>query len=800
MDTFLHEVRLAGRKLRRDPFLAGVSVIAFALGIGLTASMFSIAHSVLMKGMPFDNPRELFSVTRTLSESGQRTNTTSFRDFLDWEKAQTTFPRLGAWQTGVRDLVDDQGGATRVSVTFLSPAMIPLLGRMPAAGRAFGPDEMGPDAKVALVSDALWRDRYGSDPGLLGGRLSLNGEGFTVIGIMPPGFSFPDQQDLWLPLPYDPVTTSRGQAFVRVLGRIPSGVDPGRAGTEINTLAARLTTAYPETNPPAQISLVPLVHTFLSQQDMRLLWTLVVSSFFVLMIACANVANLLAARALDRSGDVAVAIALGATGRRIVGQLFLEALLLALVGGAMGVGLAMGCVRWFDGALGPRKPVWMTFEIDGPVLAFIALAALLSAVVAALTPALRSARVSVRDVLQDESRGASSRQLGRLSRGMVILTITLAYPLLVGAGLLITSFHEASRELVPDPDRVLVVQLSLPARRYPEPVQWRGFWDEIQTWGESQAGVTSVSWGESVPPGNAGRWLMEEEGIQYLRQEDHPSVRMARIRPGFFETLDVAPLRGRSFTPQDRTGPPVAIVNRSFADRFFPGREALGRRVRVVDLGDDPWHTVVGVVPDLRMNGTEEDTPEGLYLPSPPADLSYGHLVFRTSQDTSPLVSAVRDQVSAMDSQLPILRSETLAERVDRGFWYVTVIGSVFSAFGLAALFLASVGLYGVMAHSVSRRTREIGVRRAMGASGWSLVWMILRSSLVQVGVGLAAGGVLALWGTRVLGGVLVGVQAWDVGILASVGAVLVASAVVATLRPALRATGVSMVAALRGE
>jgi predicted permease len=442
----------------------------------------------------------------------------------------------------------------------------------------------------------------------------------------------------------------------------------------------------------------------------------------------------------------------------------------------------------------------MAFEVDGPVLAFILTAALIAALAAGLTPALRAASVSVREILQDESRGASSRQLGRLSRGMVVLTIALAYPLLVAAGLLIVSFRETSQELVQGGDQVLAVQFSLPTRRYPDTVQWRAFWDEMVDWAQGQPGVLSATWAESIPPGNTGLWRMEEEGVQYLREDDRPAVRFARARPGFFSVLGVSPLRGRIFEAADRTGPPVAIVNESFVTRFFPDQDPLGRRVRLADLEGDPWHTIVGVVPDLRMNGNDQAAPEGLYLPSPPLDLAFGYLILRSSGATAPLVEAVRDRVAARDPELPVLRAETLEERMDRSFWFVSVVGSVFSVFGLAALFLSSVGLFGVMAHSVSTRNREIRLRMALGATGGSVFWLILRSGLAQVAAGLVAGSVLAILGTRLLAGVLFGVRAGDAGTMAVVGAVLLASAVVAILQPAIRATRYSSAQALQAE
>lgn len=800
MGTLFHETRLAIRKLLRDPFLSGVSVIALMLGIGLSASMYSIAYSVLVRGMPFQDPDELVGATQTFVESGGTSDLVSFQDYRDMEEEQTTFSELGAWISSSRELVDGGGRADRARVTLLSPSMLPLLGESPALGRGFSAEDIGPDVRVALMSDGLWRDRYGSDPEVLGRTLRLDGEGFTVIGVMPPGFAFPDDEDFWLPLPFDAENAPRGRVFVRVVGRLPGDTPEALAETELAAITGRLARTYPETNQPARINLVPLVHTFIGREEMELLWTLVIASFFVLLIACANVANLLAARALDRSGDVAVGAALGAGKGRIVGGLVLEALVLALAGGALGVVLANFGVDWFDGAMGPRKPVWMTFAVDGPILLFILVVSVLSALLAGLAPALRSASVSVREVLQDESRGASSRQLGRLSQGMVVLTIALAYPLLVGAGLLIATFQETSRVVVSEREQLLAVQLSLSSRRYPGPEEQRVFWDDLLSWARGRPGVDAATWADWVPPGYAGRDPIQLEGVQYLRREDHPRVRVARVRPGFFSVLEVAPTRGRPFDDGDRSGPPVVIVNEPLAQRFFAGQDPLGRRLRIGYGEDGPWRTVVGVVPDLRMNGSSQSSPEGLFLPAPPVDPGSGHLLLRSTGDPSLLLPDIRDRIATMDPELPVRRVETLNERAERTFWFVTLIGSIFSTFGIAALFLASVGLYGVVAHSVSRRTRETGIRMALGATNGSIIRLFLWSGLKQVGVGMAIGALLAFWGSRLLATVLFGVRAGDPATMVVVAGVLVTSAAVAILLPSLRATRSSSVDALRGE
>jgi predicted permease len=442
----------------------------------------------------------------------------------------------------------------------------------------------------------------------------------------------------------------------------------------------------------------------------------------------------------------------------------------------------------------------MSFEIDGPILGFILAASVLSALAAGLMPALRSASVSVREVLQDESRGASSRSMGRLSQAMVVLTMALAYPLLVCSALLISSFQETTGEMGFDRENVLVVQVSLPSRRYTDETMRHAFRDDFITWAEGRPEVTAAAWANWIPGAFAGRWQFAQEGTEYLRDEDHPAARLAYLRPGFLEMLGVAPLRGRLFDDRDRTGPPAALVNEAFASRFFEGQDPLGRRIRITGEEEYPWHTVVGVVPNLRMNGSDQDMPEGFYFPSPPIDVGFGYFFLRSDADPQALAPGIRTHLSEVDPELPIQRMDTLDDRIQEFFWFVAVIGSTFTTFGAAALFLASVGLYGVMSHSVSRRTREMGVRMAMGATRGSIIRVILAGGMAQVGLGLAVGGILAWSGSRLITEALFGVRPGDPATMLKVAVVLVAAALVAMMVPAVRATRRGPVEALRVE
>jgi predicted permease len=370
LDTLVYELRVGFRRLARDPLRSGISVVALTLGIGLTASMFSIAYSVLFRATPFDGEDRLFRVERLHPETGRRVASMPFLDYRDLSEEQSTLSALGAFAGGGVDLADGDAPPERIRASRFSPSFLRLLQVSPRLGRGFGPDDIGPHARVALISDRLWRDRFGGDPGMVGRSVRLNGDSHTVIGVMEPGFHFPGNQDLWLPLPFDPTSVGRNQGFVQVMARLPENADENVARAELETILAQLTREFGEGAAPSRVVLVPLVQSFLGEDDVALLWAMMIGSLLVLAIACVNVTNLLTAVAADRTGDLAVCTVLGASRRRVVSQLLMDAALLSLTGGVLGVLVANGFVRWFDRVLIGRKPVWLVMEVDTPILLF----------------------------------------------------------------------------------------------------------------------------------------------------------------------------------------------------------------------------------------------------------------------------------------------------------------------------------------------------------------------------------------------------------------------------------------------
>lgn len=803
MTALFRSVRLTLRKLLRAPGLSTISILALALGIGLTGTMFSITYAALFRGLPFDEPDQLVLMGKALPERGIEFAWFGFLEFRDLRERLTSFEELAGYRPHWVNLSDEADYPARVSAARVTPAVFDLLRVRPAMGRLFDEEDAGPDGpSLVLISHGLWQSRYGGDPGILERSIRLDGEAYRVIGVMPPEFQFPERQDLWVPFSWDPAEVQRGQGSLLVMGRLRDGVGIDRARGEMNAVLSRLAREHPDTDARFRARVQSFTLFTFGQEEYAFLWTMVGAGVFVLLIACANVANLLLARAVDAAREIAVRSALGASRWRVVGNLLLEALVLALVGGAAGVGLAHLGVSWFVRELSiVTMPFWFDVRVDLPILAFLVGAVGLSALLAGGIPAWRAAAVDANEVLKDESRGASSLQMGRTGRVMVVVAVVLAFPLLTAAGLMINSVTRLNQDPGFVTSGVFVGRIGLPGRDYPDAESRRRFWRQLLERIESEPGVQGAAYA-SRPPGTGTGFIdIALEGREYPREQDHPRVRHVAVSPGLFALLGVAPSRGRVFDPGDREGAlPVAVVNESYARRFFPGEDPLDRRIRFPEISEEGWRTIVGVVPDLRMGGGDTDEPEGVYVPMGQWQVGFGHAVVRLRGDPLALAPAFRQEVARLDPHLPVYRMTTLDQALRQEAWFVRVFGWIFSVLGGVALFLAAVGLYGVMSFSVSRRTREVGVRMALGADAGEVLRLMLRKGLRQVLLGLVIGLVLALLVSRFLQLVLYGVNPRDPITYATVAAVLLLAGFLASLVPALRAAKLDPMEALRYE
>jgi putative ABC transport system permease protein len=799
-------LRDALRMLRRSPGMSALASIALALGIGSTTTMYSITRGILRE-LPVDQPERLMHIAMTDRTAGDDYLRIPVADIVALGEQQRSFESIAAYEDETIHLGDADHRAERLSSGTVTASVFAVLRVAPLLGRALTADDERPGAPpVAVLGYTLWNNRYASNREIIGRTIRINGTPTTVVGVMPEGFGFPMQEQLWTPLALDATrsatnATGDGPAYT-VIGRLRDGVTREAAGAEIAAIGRRLAIADPKAHEGRALA-VRAFHDEMVPRDARMIFRamlLVVS--FVLLIACANVANLLLARAVTRSREIAVRMALGASSANLVRQLLVESLAVALPGGVLGLLLARFGVAVFNSTLGFELAFWMRVDVDGGVLAFTTALVVLAAVAAGLAPARQAARVSVGDVLKDETRGSSSFRLGRASRVLVIGEVALSCALLVVTGLMVKGVLSiTSRYVGVAPERVATGRLALREDAYPDAAARTRLFEAVETRLSSQVGVTSATLATHLPGNSAASTPIEIGGVRYQGRESFPRARVIAISPTFFQTFGGTLLQGRAFSRADRSGSPmVAIVNRDFAERFFNG-DAVGRQVRLTEKGE--WATIVGVVPVLGTVGGTGDRitgHEAIYLPLAQSDFSNVAVAARTTGDATALVSTLRDIIAELDPDVPLYQEGRLDVTLAQASAGEKVFGGLFTFFGLSALVLAVVGLVGMLAFSVSRRTRELGIRIALGARPGSVLWLVLRGGLIQLLLGLTIGLGLAAAVAPQLGDALFEQQPHDPAVYAVIGLLLVVAGAIAAIVPARRALGVSPMTALRSE
>jgi len=800
------DLRLSGRMLVRQPGLSILAVLALGLGIGLSTIMFSIVEGVFLRGLPFEEADRIVGIGVSDANQGAARLPFTQHEFLDVRDRARSVDHVSAMRTGTVNLSGAEGRPERYDAGFMTAAAFAVPRVPPLVGRAFvtGDDEVGAPP-VVVLGYAVWRDRFRADPTVVGRTIRVNGVSRTVVGVMPEGFRYPGFQDLWIPLAIDVSDLKRNEGpTVMVTGRVAAGVTLDEARAELATIARALAAEHPDTNRTRTFTVNPYIEQFLRADAARYSYTMLVAVFGVLLVACANVANLLLARAALRTKEMAVRSALGATRWRVISQLVTESLVLALAGAGLGLGLAQAGITLFNRAtVDTDPPFWIDIRLDPTVLAFVAAITIVSGVLAGALPAWQSSRRDANETLKDESRGAAGLRLGRFSTGLVMVEIALSCGLLVASGLIIksvinlktTDFGFATAD-------VFTARLGLFEADYPDHAARARFYADLERRLQRVPGALAVALTTDLPATGSARTAFAVEGATYPTDDDHPVARQVLVTPGYFETLGRRVARGRDFAASDDAGAPaVTIVNRSFADRYFANEDPIGRRIRAgrADSGQ-PWRTIVGVAPDLFMGDVDNRTPAGFYTPMAQVSGQFAAVMIRTASTPASLGPAVRDAVAALDPNLPIYRVAPLVERIREDDWPYEVFGSLFVAFGAAALFLATAGLYGVVAFSVSRRTQEIGVRMALGATRRNVLAMVLRQGAVEIGVGLAAGLAVAGGFSLVMRDMLYDVQPWDATVFLVVTAALVVTSLVACLVPARRAMRLEPMTALRYE
>jgi len=805
MREFAREIRVSFRSLARQPGLALLAVLALGMGIGFTAIMFSIVHGALYRGLPFPDGDRIYAVMGANPSEGIERTSISIPDYADLRDQQTSLEELAAYYNGTINITAGEG-PNRYDGAFMTASALHVVGVQPFLGRGFRSEDDRPGAPlVLLLGHQVWRDDFGSDPSVLGQAVKVNGEEATVIGVMPEGFLFPQLQEVWVPLRANPVGTPRGEgSFVTPFGKLKIGVSPERAETEFNGIAARLAEAYPDTNEGLQARVMPYTDLATGDETAAILLSMLATVFLVLVLACWNVANLLLARAAGRTKELAIRAAMGADRSRVLLLLLAEAGVLALGGALVGTVIAkVGIDVFARVVVDTDPPFWCVFALDGPILLFIVGTTLVAALVAGLIPGLKVAGGKLHELLQDESRGSSSMRIGRLSRLLVMGEVAMSVGLLVTAGLMVKGMIKLrTMDYGFDREEVFTARIGLFPTEFPDAVTRTVFFRDLQTSLEARPEIIQASLSDVLPGLGGGRGPFALEGAAYSTDRDYPTARSIRASVGYFETFGVRPLQGRAFEPtDDREGLPVALVNESFVRRFLPGGEVLGRRIRMGrSESEEPWLTIVGVVPDLFMQGLGNDPAEGqgIYLPLAQSDARFVSIAARGPGDPGALAPILREEVARQNPDTPIYWPRTLAEALKQDQWAVDTFGGLFAIFGLGALFLAALGLYGVMAFSVKQRTHEVGIRMALGAGGASVLSLVLRQGVFQILVGLVVGLGLGAFLSRALREGLTLLEPWDPSVFLGISMVLVLTGLLATVVPAQRATRVDPVEALR--
>jgi predicted permease len=807
------DIRFAARMLVKDRWFTLVAVLALALGIGVNTTVFTFVNAVLIRGLPFDEPHEIFVVnTRITTEN--RDGPVSYPDFEDMRAQSQTFAGFGAFQPSTMNVSDSGHAPERTSGALVTANTFGLLRQPTHLGRDFAAGEDRPEAPpVVMLGYGIWKSRYGGDPNVVGRVIKVNEIACTVIGVMPEGMKFPVNADMWRPLVNEGARQKRETRGLMVFGRLKPGVSRAEAQAELSAIAARLKQEYPETNKDTDARLMTFNERFNGGQIRVVFLALLGAVGFVLLIACANVANMLLARSAHRSREVAVRIALGATRGRVVGQLLVESVMLSSLGGLLGLALTYVGVQLFERAVSDTgKPYWIEFTFDPVVFAYLAAICVGTGIVFGLAPALQVSKTNVNDILKEGGRGTAGGRRARVFRStMVVVELMLTVVLLVGAGLMIRSFLNLySLDLGIDTRQILTMQMGLTELKYPKPEQRRIFFDALLPRLEAIPGMQSVALTTSLPAGGAEPRELEIDGRPKSENERAPRISTLVVSPRYFEVIGVGVQRGRGFTATDGAeGSEVTIVNERLASQFFANDDPIGKRIRVRTPARGPfpagpvgpWLAIVGVTPTVRQGDQQAIDPAAVaYVPYRQEAGGFTHIIARSSVEPATLATLMRQAVQTVDVDQPVYNVRTLDEFLAQMRWPFRVFGTMFTIFAIIALVLSAVGIYAVTAYSVTQRTQEIGVRMALGAQTGQVSWLILRHGLVQLAIGLTLGLAGGLGVGTVLQGIIVQVPPRDPVTFGAIVAVLVVVTIAACLIPARRAAHLDPLTALRVE
>jgi putative ABC transport system permease protein len=802
METLIQDVRYGVRTMLKRPGFTAVVLLTLALGIGANTAIFSVVNAVLLKPLPYRNAERLVWVAGNV-RGGTNRASVSPADYVDYRAQNTVFEEFAAsLSVPFAVSLTGAGEPERLTGSLVTANYFRAFGVEPALGRTFGADEERPGpAPVAILSEGLWKRRFGGDPSVVGKTVTLDGKAVTVVGVAPPEFQYPAGTELWLPLDFDmPEMKARKAHFFRPIGLLKEGVTLEQARAETDLIARRLEEQYPESNERWSLTLVPLQEQVVGGVRTSL-WVLLGAVGFVLLIACANVSNLMLARAAARRRELALRTALGASRWRVARQQLTENVLLALAGGALGLLLAAWGVDMLAALGAGDIPRTREIVVDGRVFAFTAALSVLTGLAFGLLPALRASRPDLNEVLKDAGRGTSGPGRGRVRAALVVSEIALALTLLAGAGLLVKSFV-GLRRVNPgfDPASVLTLRIDLARARYTKPEQAAVFFGELQRRIAGLPGVEAAGFITELPlSGQPNDTYFYVAGRPPQTADQQVTADFRRVNQDYFRAMRIPVRHGRDFTEQEVAGDAkVVVINEALARNFFPDEDPLGKRL-VIDFGKQVEFEIVGVAGDVLHRTLEGDVYQMMYVPT--LRVGSTNLVVRTSSpDPRVLAAAVRGELAAVDREQPVSAVRTMEEVVSRSVAQQRFRTLLLAAFAGMALLLAGVGIYGVIAYSVTHRTREIGIRMALGAGAADILKMVVGQGMALALAGVAVGLLAALALTRVLSSLLFGVTATDAVTFAAVSLLIAAVALLACLLPARRATKVDPMVALRYE
>ena len=801
IEDLWRDFRFSLRSLLKRPGFTAIALLALALGIGANTAIFSLVNAVILQPLPYRDPDRLISVYGTRNRSTQ--GSVGPTDFLDYRSQNKTFEQFAASGSMMLPMnLTGSGEPERLNASIITGNYFDTFGVRPALGRGFSleNEKTGQD-HVTVLSHAFWQTRFGGDPNIVNKTINLDGKAYEVLGVMPAEVVLPQPAQLWVPINFDadPEMKMRNARFLRGIGRLKEGVTLDQAQTDTDLIAAQLEQQYPDSNTGWSLRLIPL-REILVGGSRTMLFILFGAVGFVLLIACANVANLLLVRAAARQKEIAMRTALGASRLRIIRQMITESLLLAIFGGALGALLAVAGVKLLVSLGEDNIPRTANVKIDATVLAFTLLISLATGLLFGLAPAIRTMKENLVDALKDEIRGGSEATVKNRTRSLlVVFESAIAVMLLIAAGLLIRSLV-ALQNVDPgfDPNNVLTLRVDLPRQKYNTPEKASNFFEQLETRVAGLPGVEAVGLITDLP-------LSGEARDMPYRVEGRPAtsdiafVDFRRVNKNYFSAMRIPLRRGRNFTEQEvRQSDKAIVVSQAFVDSVFPNEEALGKRLIIWSgIRNEPYE-IIGIVGDTRYQSLQGEPSATMYVPT--REFLFVNLVIRTQGDPLSLVGGVRKEVNALDPDQPIAAIRPMTEWVAMSAAGARYRTTLLGLFALVAMILAATGIYGVMSYSVAQRTQEIGVRMALGARPLDVLKLVVRQGMMLALIGVIVGlaGALAL--TRVMSSLLFGVTERDPITFVAVAALLIVVAFISCFVPAHRATKVDPLVALRYE